>query len=177
MVNEFWKRWFNATVCMEFQVRVCFTFAKYENDMLLLFETTNVFINAFCNSKIHFHQSGPFKLLKKQCWNLKCFFQCGIIIQRVVTIHGVPSVQLSRMMYLQIEFAKNKCLGTIWSTEMMPTAWTHPAREHYKTLISCDLTIWPPLCSWPIFFNTISTPDCKRRVTQQYMTYFCTDIN
>ena len=45
MVNEFWKRLFNATVCMEFQV--CFTFAKYENDMLLLCETTNVFIDAF----------------------------------------------------------------------------------------------------------------------------------
>ena len=45
MVNEFWKRYFNATVCMEFQV--CFTFAKYENDMLLLCETTNVFIDTF----------------------------------------------------------------------------------------------------------------------------------
>ena len=47
---------------MEFQV--CFTFAKYENDMLLLCETTNVFIDAFCNSKVHFHQLGPFKLMK-----------------------------------------------------------------------------------------------------------------
>ena len=44
---------------MEFQV--FFTFAKYENDMVLLCETTNVF---FCNSKIHFHQLGPFKLVK-----------------------------------------------------------------------------------------------------------------
>ena len=42
--------------------------------------------------------------------------------QRVVTIYGVPSVQLSRMINLQIEFAKNKCLGTIWSTEMKPIA-------------------------------------------------------
>ena len=107
----------------------------------------------------------------------KVYLQCGIIIQRVVTIRGVPSVQLSRMMDLQIEFAKNKCLGTIWSTQMMPIVWTYPAREHYKTLISCDFPIWPPLCSWPIIFNTISTPDCKRRVTQQYMTYLCTDIN
>ena len=47
---------------MEFQV--CFIFAKYENDMLLLYETTNVFIDAFCNSKVHYHQSGPFKLIK-----------------------------------------------------------------------------------------------------------------
>ena len=47
---------------MEFQV--CFTFAKYENDNLLLCETTNVFIDAFCDSKIHFHQLGTFKLMK-----------------------------------------------------------------------------------------------------------------
>ena len=47
---------------MEFQVR--FSFAKYENDMMPLCETTNVFIDAFCNSKIHFHQLGPFKLSK-----------------------------------------------------------------------------------------------------------------
>ena len=53
---------------MEFQV--CFTFAKYENDMLSLCVTTNVFIAAFCNSKIHFHQLGPFKLVKTM---LICF--------------------------------------------------------------------------------------------------------
>ena len=46
----------------------------------------------------------------------------GIIIQRVVTIHGVRSVQSSRMMNLKIEFAKNKCLGTIWLNEMVPIA-------------------------------------------------------
>ena len=86
---------------MKFQV--CFTFAKYENDMLLLCETTNVFIDAFCNSKIHFHQLGPFKLIKTMF--CKVYLQCGIIIQRVVTIHGVPSVQLSCMMNLKIEFA------------------------------------------------------------------------
>ena len=40
---------------------MCFTFAKYENDMLSLCETTYVFIGAFCNFKIHFHQLGPFK--------------------------------------------------------------------------------------------------------------------
>ena len=45
MVNQFGKGYFNSTVCMEFQV--CFTFAKYENDMLLICDTTNVFINAF----------------------------------------------------------------------------------------------------------------------------------
>ena len=41
---------------------------------------------------------------------------------RIVTIHGLPSVQLSRMMNIGVEFAKNKCLGTIWSTEMIPIA-------------------------------------------------------
>ena len=36
------------------------------------------------------------------------------------------------MMIIKIEFAKNKCLTTIWSTEKIPVAWTYPAREHYK---------------------------------------------
>ena len=52
----------------------------------------------------------------------KVFLQCGVIIQTVVTIHGLPSVQLSRMINLKIEFAKNKFLGTICSTEMIPIA-------------------------------------------------------
>ena len=52
----------------------------------------------------------------------KVYLQCGVIIQRVVTIHGLPSVQLSRMMNLKIEFAKNEFWGTIWSTEMIPIA-------------------------------------------------------
>ena len=79
----------------------------------------------FCYSKINFHQLGPFKLIKTMLKSLnvcKVYLQCGIIIQRVVTIHGVPSVQLSRMMNLKKEFAKNKCLGTILSTEMIPFA-------------------------------------------------------
>ena len=43
------------------------------------------------------------------------------------------------MMKLKIEFAKNKCLSTIWSTEKIPVTWTYPAREHYKkTPIFCD---------------------------------------
>ena len=62
----------------------------------------------------------------------KVYLQCGIVIQRVVTKHGLPSVQLSRMLNLTIEFAKNKCLGTIRSTEMNPIACSYPAREHYK---------------------------------------------
>ena len=59
------------------ELRVCFTIAKYEIDMLSLCETINVFIDAlfiylfiylfifaFCYPKIHFHQLGPFKLIK-----------------------------------------------------------------------------------------------------------------
>ena len=71
----------------------------------------------------------------------KVYLQCGIIIQRVVTIHGLPRVQLSRMMNLKIGFAKNTCLCTIWATEMIPIARTYPARENIKTRISCDFTI------------------------------------
>ena len=37
---------------------------KYENGMFLLCETSSAFIDAFCYSKIHFNQSGPFKLIK-----------------------------------------------------------------------------------------------------------------
>ena len=44
--------------------RVCFTTVKYENYMFSLCETSNAFSDAFCYSKIHFHQSGPFKLIK-----------------------------------------------------------------------------------------------------------------
>ena len=47
----------------------------------------------------------------------KVYLQCGIIIQRLVTIHGLPSVQLSQMMNLKIEFAKNKCLSTRISSD------------------------------------------------------------
>ena len=79
----------------------------------------------FSYSKIHFHQLGSFKLIKtmlKSLYVCKIYIQCGIVIQRVVTKHRLPSAQLSRMMNLKIEFAKNKCLGTIWSTEVLPLA-------------------------------------------------------
>ena len=105
--------------------RVCFTLANYENDMLSLCETTNVLIDAFCYSKTHFHKLVSLKLIKTMLISLnvcKVYLQCGIVIQRIVTKHGLPSVQLSRMMNLKIKFAKNKCLGTIWSNEMNPIA-------------------------------------------------------
>ena len=68
MVNGFLRRIFNDTVYMEF--RVCFITAKYENNMFSLCETSNALIEAFCYSKIHFNQSGPFKLIKTMLKNL-----------------------------------------------------------------------------------------------------------
>ena len=52
----------------------------------------------------------------------KVHLQCGIVIQRVVTKHGLPCLQLSQMMNLKTTFAKNKSMGKIWSTEMNPIA-------------------------------------------------------
>ena len=59
----------------------------------------------FCYSKIHLHQLGSFKLIKTMLKSLnvcKVYLQCGIVIQRVVTKHALPSVQLSHMMNLKI---------------------------------------------------------------------------
>ena len=59
----------------------------------------------FCNSKIHFHKLGSFKLIKTMLKSLnvcKVYLQCEIVIQRVVTKHGLPIVQLLRMMNLKI---------------------------------------------------------------------------
>ena len=69
MVNWFGRRLFNDTVYMKF--RVCFTAAKYDDNMFPLSETSNAFIDAFCYSKIHFHQSGPFKLIKTMLKSLQ----------------------------------------------------------------------------------------------------------
>ena len=68
-----------------------------------------------CYSKIHFHQLRSFKFIKTMLKSLnvyKVYLQCGIVIQRVVTIHGLPIVQLSLMINLKIEFAKNK--SSVW---------------------------------------------------------------
>ena len=105
--------------------RVCFTLANYENDMLSLCETTNVFIDALLLLQNPNSSVRSFKAIKTMFKSLnvcKVYLQCGIVIQRVITKHGLPSVQLSQMMNLKIEFAKNKCLGAIWSTEMNPIA-------------------------------------------------------
>ena len=48
-----------------------------------------------CYSKIHFHQLGPFKLIKTMLNSLKfckVYLQCGIVIKRVVTIHELPGL-------------------------------------------------------------------------------------
>ena len=77
--------------------------------MLSLCETTNVFIDAFCYSKTHCHQLGSFKLIKTmlKSFNVcKVYLQCGIVIQRVVTKHGLPSVQLSQMINLKINLQR-----------------------------------------------------------------------
>ena len=48
---------------MEF--RVCFSTAKSTKTICFsLCETSSAFIDAFCYCKIHFHQSGPLKLIK-----------------------------------------------------------------------------------------------------------------
>ena len=63
----------------------------------------------FCYSKTHFHQLGSFKLIKTRLNSLnvcKVYLQCGIVIQRVVTKHGLPSVQLSRMVNLKMNFQR-----------------------------------------------------------------------
>ena len=83
--------------------RVYFTLAKYESDMLSLCETTYVLLMLFCYFKIPVHQLGSFKLIKTMLIHLnvcKVYLQCEIVIQRQATKHGLPSVQLSRMMSL-----------------------------------------------------------------------------
>ena len=45
MVNEFFEALIQR-LCLH-GIRLCFTFAKYENDTLSLCETANVFIDAF----------------------------------------------------------------------------------------------------------------------------------
>ena len=95
-----------------------------------------MFIDAFLLFQNLFLSVRIFKFIKTMFKSLnacKVYIQCRIVIQRIVTKHGQPSVQLSRMMNLKIEFAKNKCLGTIWSTEMNLIAYANQAREHYKT--------------------------------------------
>ena len=65
MVNEFLKRKFNATVYTEFEHVLHWQSMKtircryLRQPMCLLMN--------FCYSKIHFHQLGPFALIKKQC--------------------------------------------------------------------------------------------------------------
>ena len=85
---------------MEF--RACFTGAMFENDMLSLCKTTNVyvFINALCYSKIHFYQLGPYKLIKttlKSVHVCYVYLQYGILIQRAVTRNELHSVQISKV--------------------------------------------------------------------------------
>ena len=81
------------------------------------------------------------------------------------------------MMKLKMEFAKNKCLSTIWSTERFPLLELIQQESIIKTLIFCDITILPLLGLLPISLYTVLTPGCGRYVLQQYMTHLCIDIN
>ena len=47
-------------------------------------------------------------------------------------MHLLVLFAIPKSIFIHQEFAKNKCLSTIWSTEKIPVAWTYPAREHYK---------------------------------------------
>ena len=78
--------------------KICYRFVRQPICLLML----------FCNFKFHFHQLGSFKLIKTMLKYLnvcKVYLQYGIVIQRVSTKHGLPSIQ-SRMMNLKKEFAK-----------------------------------------------------------------------
>ena len=55
------------------------------------------------------NQFASFKLIKTMLKSLnvcKVYLQYGIVIQRVVTKHGLPSVQLSRMINLKKELQR-----------------------------------------------------------------------
>ena len=94
---------------MEF--RVCFTTAKYENNIFSLCETSNAFIDAFCYFKIHFHQSGPFELIKTMLkslhvllglspvWNL---YPKGFLASRLIYLLSFtekPTLKISSVIY------------------------------------------------------------------------------
>ena len=53
------------------------------------------------------------------------------------------------MMILKIEFAKNKCLSTIWSTEKIPVAWTYPASK---------AVVGGPASAGPLFWPNMLSP-------------------
>ena len=122
-VNGFWRRLFNDTVYMEF--RVCFTIAKHENGMFSLCGTSNALIDALCYSNIHFHQIGPFKLIKTMWKSLHVLLGLSSVWNRYPKgshTKGTTKRSIIALIKLKIEFAKNKCLSTIWSTETIPIA-------------------------------------------------------
>ena len=76
---------------MEF--RICFSSAKYENDIFSLsMASSEFFLHAFWLSKVHFHQSGPLKLVKtmlKYFHFYLVYLQYGIVIQTWATKRSV----------------------------------------------------------------------------------------
>ena len=101
-VNGFWRHLIIDTVYMEH--RVCFTIAKYENGMFSLCETSNAFIDAFCYSKIHFHQSGPFRLIKTMFNSLHVLLGLSSVWNRYPTdSHTKRSTKRSTIAYDEIK--------------------------------------------------------------------------
>ena len=80
-LNRFLRHLFNGTVQMEFGV--CFSIAKYKNDIFWLFETSQMII-----SIIHFHKLIMIKTMLKMWAFCKVYLQYGIVNQRVVTQQG-----------------------------------------------------------------------------------------
>ena len=64
LVKGVWEAFIQSCQWRHGISQVCFTIAKYENDIFSLYETSNAFIHAFCHSKVHFQQSEPLKLIK-----------------------------------------------------------------------------------------------------------------
>ena len=71
MVNEFLKRKFNATVYMEFEHVLHLQSMKTIRCRYL--RQPMCLLKHFCYSKIHFHQLGPFMLIKNNVEIFKCF--------------------------------------------------------------------------------------------------------
>ena len=102
----------------------------YENDIFSLCETSNAFIYAFPPLQTPFSHPRPFKPNQNNV-----FFSRFVRFSSSVHLyqkdsHTTGTTKRSMTAY-----------DEIWSTETVPTALTHPAREHYKTHILCEFTI------------------------------------
>ena len=97
----------------------------YENDIFSFCKPSNEFIHAFCLSKIHLNQSGLLKLIQitlkstgvllglSPVWN--CYPKGSLTT-------GATKSSINGYDEIEVEFSKNKCLGTIRSTDTIPIA-------------------------------------------------------